>query len=166
MRPQKRKGRRELSRPFEECQKINAKIFRSKFSVNDERVVCVEEHHRMMRTPERCDNSTHLDLILNTTNDVKSADENCGGDPRKSVYATGLTSDVSRGTSPVADGASVLGDGSRGAVDDAHVAEGSGIQFKRKEPQNDPRYRTKLEPGAERERGTGRKRADKETKPV
>ena len=64
MRPQKRKRRRELSRPFEECQKINAKIFRSKFSVNDESVVCVEEHNRMMPTPERCDNSTHLDLII------------------------------------------------------------------------------------------------------
>jgi hypothetical protein len=59
------KRRPELSRPFEECQKIDAKIFRSRFSVNDGRVVCVEEHNQAIATPKLCNNSTHLDLILN-----------------------------------------------------------------------------------------------------
>lgn len=78
------KRRRELSRPFEECQKIDAKIFRSKFSVKDGRVVCVEEHNQMMPTPKRWNNSTHLDLILNMIDErFETCGRNCGGDPCK-----------------------------------------------------------------------------------
>ena len=40
------------------------------------------------------------------------------------------------------------------------------LALKRKELQNDPRYRTKLEPAAAREKFTTRKRTDKETKAI
>ena len=83
------KRRRELSRPFEECQKIDAKIFRSKFSVKDGRVVCVEEHNQMMPTPKRWNNSTHLDLILNMIDErFETCGRNCGGDPCKKKDST------------------------------------------------------------------------------
>lgn len=49
---------------------------------------------------------------------------------------------------------------------DSHLAQSSSIALKKKELENDPRYRTKMQPGTVRDKFTSRKQADKETKPV
>lgn len=85
---------------------------------------------------------------------------------KKASKAANLKKSVPRGSIRVADGASVLGARRRSAPDVAHVTHSSPIALKKNELQNDPRYRTKMQPGTEREKFTSRKRGNKDVKPI
>jgi len=72
--------------------------------------------------------------------------------------------DLPRGSYQVADGASVLGEGSDPA-DHAHVRKVTPLATKIEELKNDPQYQDGAI-DAKREKSTSRKRANKEVKPI
>lgn len=78
-----------------------------------------------------------------------------------------IKKDIQRGTARLAEGASLLGDGSQDS-DFAHCSTSSPIALKQKELRSDPRYRTDLDAGINdvRQQETTRKRMDQEVKPI
>ncbi len=81
---------------------------------------------------------------------------------------TRIKKDVQRGEGiRLAEGASLLGEG-RDPADFLHVATATPLQTKRKELENDQRYRTEAAPDTNktRERRTTAMRRDKDVKPI
>ncbi len=79
-----------------------------------------------------------------------------------------MKKNIQRGSGTrIAEGASLLGEG-RDPADFAHVATATPLQTKRKELENDQRYRTEAAPDTNkvRERRTTAMRRDKDVKPI
>src|SRR5215469_12660336 len=67
MRPQERKRAASLAAPFCQghCQKSDARIFRLKFLRQERNCPLCRRTQQSGSTPKRCNNLTHLDLLLN-----------------------------------------------------------------------------------------------------